>query len=472
MTVYFHSIDDDDDEQFEHEVSDIEKEYEHVAYMHIKQPPSITPKRKAQAKASAQVEVPLPLGFASNRCDPVPMHLSGPDMEFSPPSPDQSFAIVEEDEDAQKKFQTGTFKNKTFHDVLHDHPSYYVKVYKQKSLPKEISEFVQWVDKYYDVNKETMEITARTRVQLTPRGHVAASAHGAAGSSSSGIPRPCPGGCDNFHRKGSSARYIRTTCLRCGNVTQEERYQVTKDPATCKHENVDHRGSNRHVRKTYCKDCGTTIDIVDQDLHKQMQQIKQKFAEADLEDTTLLQRVMGETVLDNLTVIAASELMLTSVRRMQAGDYNLKDIISMFVDCIDRSVLEERAFVCIKEKTTLQPQSPFHQETQTTKLRVVDPIEDEGVWVIVDDACNSCCHGEMWRLNADKKFNDLGFRTVKINEKITKFKGLGDKTTTGKYRFPMALKLLQSELILPGAVASHEVEGAWHPLLLSQNCQA
>ena len=34
---------------------------------------------------------------------------------------------------------------------------------------------------------------------------------------------------------------------------------------------------------------------------------------------------------------------------------------------------------------------------------VVDPIADDGVWAIIDDGCNSCCHGEVWRQNAEAK---------------------------------------------------------------------
>lgn len=30
-----------------------------------------------------------------------------------------------------------------------------------------------------------------------------------------------------------------------------------------------------------------------------------------------------------------------------------------------------------------------HREAQATNLRIVDPTDDDGVWVIVDDAFNS-----------------------------------------------------------------------------------
>ena len=47
------------------------------------------------------------------------------------------------------------------------------------------------------------------------------------------------------------------------------------------------------------------------------------------------------------------------------------------------------------------------KDNQTRNLRVVDPIADEGVWAIMDDGCNRCCHGELLatkRLSEDESF--------------------------------------------------------------------
>ena len=53
------------------------------------------------------------------------------------------------------------------------------------------------------------------------------------------------------------------------------------------------------------------------------------------------------------------------------------------------------------------------EETQNMKLRVVDPLEDEGVWVIVDDAWNSCCHGSEWcKMPQDTSSMELVRRTL------------------------------------------------------------
>ena len=64
-----------------------------------------------------------------------------------------------------------------------------------------------------------------------------------------------------------------------------------------------------------------------------------------------------------------------------------------------------------------------------------------------------------------------GFQCKLLNNDPTDFTGLGKKTTEGKCKIPLCIELLESGLVLPGAVSSHEVDSD-HPLLLSQNCQA
>eukprot|EP00973_Karenia_brevis_P053985 7498527-Karenia_brevis.AAC.1 len=51
------------------------------------------------------------------------------------------------------------------------------------------------------------------------------------------------------------------------------------------------------------------------------------------------------------------------------------------------------------------------KEHQNKELRVVDPYADDGVWVVVDDACNSICHSSRWKVNAAKKWKKKGFQS-------------------------------------------------------------
>ena len=43
------------------------------------------------------------------------------------------------------------------------------------------------------------------------------------------------------------------------------------DPASCSHQDMDHRGSNAHTRKTYCVDCGTNIHSVPREIYNALE---------------------------------------------------------------------------------------------------------------------------------------------------------------------------------------------------------
>ena len=73
-------------------------------------------------------------------------------------------------------------------------------------------------------------------------------------------------------------------------------------------------------------------------------------------------------------------------------------MVQLFLDFVDGTGEQLTAFVFCQER-------PMHEDDQQTQTpRVVDPILDEGVWAIVDDGCNSCCHGELWRSTPKTKF--------------------------------------------------------------------
>ena len=128
------------------------------------------------------------------------------------------------------------------------------------------------------------------------------------------------------------------------------------------------------------------------------------------------------------------------------------------------------AMVAIRKNQALV--ATTHEEKQTHKLRVVDPYADPHVWVIVDDGCNSCTHSDAWRQNAEEKFAKLGFAPFLKDNKVTHFTGVGSKTSSGLWKVPIGVKLVESGLVLPGAVSSHEIADSRHPMLLSQGAQA
>ena len=151
------------------------------------------------------------------------------------------------------------------------------------------------------------------------------------------------------------------------------------------------------------------------------------------------------------------------MQQLDKGDYTLLSIGNMFIDCADR-VLEadateeptlKKAMVCAREKTAFAANKSYHQEKGATHLRVVDPYTDEGVWALVDDCCNSCTHSAAWRENAEVKWAKLGFKSYWVDSRTTNFTGVGQRTSTGKYKLPMGLRFPQSNLVVPGGLDSH-----------------
>ena len=102
-------------------------------------------------------------------------------------------------------------------------------------------------------------------------------------------------------------------------------------------------------------------------------------------------------------------------------------------------------------------------DNQTLSLRVVDPIADDDIGAITDDGCISCCHGEVWRHNGEIKMNVLGLHLVRLLHDATTFNGVGTSTTSGKLKIPMAIRLQESDMVMPGCVHAHEIPEKTQP---------
>ena len=70
------------------------------------------------------------------------------------------------------------------------------------------------------------------------------------------------------------------------------------------------------------------------------------------------------------------------------------------------------------------------------------------------------------------KMKVLGLHPTWLHRKATTFNGVGTSTTSGRLKIPMAIRLQESDMVIPGCVHSHEIPDKTHPLLLPQACQA
>jgi len=373
---------------------------------------------------------------------------------------------VDPPEGGDRKFSTGVLKGKTFLDVTLETPENFFAARQGKGVPKSLEDYLVWVKKHLDVDvkyKKLKQCIAGRRQ-----------------STSSTCEH------SNVHHKGSSARFIRTTCSNCNELLSNvERNPPTTDPDLRRHRRTDHRGSNKHVRKTFCLDCGTHIESIPQSL------VGEEVSGLSAEEQALVDCVNEHDTISREQIVCAAELMLAESRRLLPGEYSLLSIGKMFIDCADRAITSPSPIMPVPERRRPRETSPapsptamvmtlekealvatLHKDNCPTNLRVVDPFTDAGVWALVDDGCNSCTHSDAWRLNAEEKWNKLGFSSYLKDSKITKFTGVGSAPSTGKWKLPVALQLKESKLVLPGAIDSHEIANSRHPLLISQGCQA
>ena len=216
-----------------------------------------------------------------------------------------------------------------------------------------------------------------------------------------------------------------------------------------------HRGSNTHTRKTYCVDCGTYIDFVPREIYNTLEVARSASSNRNEEHAG---RVVKDTTITKRQLDLATRLMLEQVSRFADGDDEQTAMVQLFLDCVDRATVPSTGFVSFREQ-------PMHfNDNKTLSLRVGDPNADESVWATIDDGCNTCCHGEVWRQIAEAKMKVLVFHLVWLHWKATTFNGIGTSTTDGKLKIIMAIRLQESDMVIPRCVDSHEIPEKTHPL--------
>ena len=106
-----------------------------------------------------------------------------------------------------------------------------------------------------------------------------------------------------------------------------------RSPETCPHLNTNRRGSTKRMLRTYCKDCCTVIDAAPRDLAQEVA----RELEASPEERELLNRVPNNSQVSKTQVIQATQLMLENARNLDDGSFSVREIMNMFLDCVDAS---------------------------------------------------------------------------------------------------------------------------------------
>ena len=121
-------------------------------------------------------------------------------------------------------------------------------------------------------------------------------------------------------------------------------------------------------------------------------------------------------------------LIMEQVWRLGDGDYEQSAMTQLFLERVDRIGEQHTAFVSCRER------SMHKHDQQSQTPRVADPIMDKVVWANVDDGCNSCSHGELWRRSAEIKIRHKSLTAVWLHRTAATINGVGTSTTSGKLK--------------------------------------
>eukprot|EP00435_Cladocopium_sp_Y103_P044934 s3831_g12.t1 len=285
--------------------------------------------------------------------------------------------------------------------------------------------------------------------------------------------------CKDFTGEGTNAYVVRKTCRDCGKVTQTPKNPVfSQDPATCNHAVTDKRGSTKTTSRTFCLLCGTHVDEMPRDEGKRREALGRAVSQGaapmvDLaEDLLKYERL--ELLLsteDSVAVMSQfqqdCEVELEHDPHMRASVMIdiLRNAIEAVIEARDHAAHAAHAAPSHAAYVAL---SPLEDDLECDALPIVDILNDEHVWGVLDEGCNSTVCGHEWMETCKAKLKVLGFDVPMQSDVQKAFKGLaGDVRTKGRFRIPF---VLEPEGVLETYVVGEP--GDPTPLLLSQHAQA
>ena len=209
-------------------------------------------------------------------------------------------------------------------------------------------------------------------------------------------PAPCAEGCKEFIRLGTNHLQGRKTCLTCGHYTtyEIEPPEATFSPRSCPHEITDRRGSTKSEVQTFCKQCNTCIDSRPRSEYERAKSTAKKIQTASTHVVDLAPKLMREQTLSK----SQMDYIDSQFRAMAMSHFNHKDDITptqlkaMLDDAIDSAVVRQSAAAsAMKACLTayIAPKKPFDGVLCTDNLPFVDIFKNKGIWVCLDEGCNS-----------------------------------------------------------------------------------
>jgi hypothetical protein len=246
------------------------------------------------------------------------------------------------------------------------------------------------------------------------------------------LPTSCARGCREFTKAGSNAYSIREACYVCGHSRTTASDTRVYEHTDCLHEEVDHRGSTKDMKRTFCKLCMTYIDEVPQEQARQADSVARSVRErASATQINIIDNLLDRNVIVSQTQATASiRLFAQMMTRMfqDARIVTLTDVVATLEDAVFNAVdtpsstHASTSTATAKSKATAKPKAssssqvdssptptrtlrthhsanmaliddPSRAGTVMSKLRTVDIYTSPGIWAILDEGCNATCHG-------------------------------------------------------------------------------
>ena len=393
---------------------------------------------------------------------PAMMHFRvDTDEEYEMPTPQVELPFLEVRDASpealpqgyDQKFTFGQYRGWTYYEVITRQRAYVVWALKEKSPnPLFLGHFVDWVHTYFVVDNDVF------KMKETPSANTTRPVPESRGRNKSKLNNirkdpngPCPDGCTTATGTytGSNASIRRFTCYKCGYSTQTPVAETPQlfDPAICPHANTDSRGSTKTTHRTYCKDCKQVVEEMPQDSWRERQELGKAAASASHHTA----QVAARAIISEHAVISIAQahqianltqqLMTRAIVSAEVSSTLVPSavLISAVEDAID-AVLQAppngQVFMAVSQNNTFAPLEssddesdaehyapgividdpdqlfptafPLMPDTDPADLPWVDIFKDENVWAVLDEGCNSSCHGSHWAENAAEELNKLG----------------------------------------------------------------
>ena len=145
------------------------------------------------------------------------------------------------------------------------------------------------------------------------------------------------------------------------------------DPATCPHSIVDHRGSSRSTHRTLCKQCGTFIDEVPGDFHKERRNAAEQVLNATAEALGTVQALTSEdattcldaTLVEGIVGVFADRVSTMVAIEQAISPQTLHDVLR---DCIIEITDDPESGISLLPSQCWRTESGRHDGTYTAQL--------------------------------------------------------------------------------------------------------